>query len=441
LTVPRGGPYHELVDSDRAKSTLDEGTVGRKLKHRRECRFAMQVSVDFQDESLALELPGEAVVGHWNGPPGMPPTETAEALRRVLEHPLEFPPVGQMVVPGDRVAIALDSTLGDVETVLHVLEDLLHTSGVDRRDVTVVATPDSRTSLPADLPQGMTLHVHDPSDSSRMAYLATTKEGRRVYLNRFLTDADVVIPVGRLGYDPIMGYRGPWSLLFPALGDQDTAASYRHRLTDDPPGRTAPRSRLEEPFEVSWLLGTQFHLGLLPGVLGLVEAVAGLAEPVRDQGLHTVDAHWSFQPPGRAECVVAGIGVSGMETGIGELVEGLVTASRLVTHGGRIVALSHASGSPGPSLARLTAAGDPRNAVAALRGHDADPDSVAGRRLAQVLAWADVYLLSGLDRQLVEDLSMVPLDHPDDARRLVSRSRSFMLVSRANLTRASVCEK
>jgi hypothetical protein len=138
--------------------------------------------------------------------------------------------------------------------------------------------------------------------------------------------------------------------------------------------------------------------------------------------------------------VVAGIHMTGLEAGLGDLVEGLVTASRLVNHGGKIVALSHATGSIGPSLSRLIDAGYTRGGTAALRGHDDDPDSVVGRRLAQVLEWADVYLLSRLDRQVVEDLSMVPLERSDDARRLVARSGSCLLVSHANLTRAVVHE-
>jgi hypothetical protein len=345
-----------------------------------------------------------------------------------------------MVVPGDRVAIALDASLGGVEPVLNVLDDVLRQFGVEAAEVTVVATPGGGDSLSDQLPRAMALEVHDPRAQGRVAYLATTQEGRRIYLNRHLTDADVVIPVGRLGYDPILGYRGPWSVLFPSLSDQETCASYRQRMAEDPPGRISPHPRLDEIFEVSWLLGTQFHLGLVPGVSGLAEAVAGLAEPVRDQGIKAVDRLWSFQPPARAECVVVGIGTSELQAGIGELVEGLVTASRLVNHGGKIVALSRARGSIGPSLQRLIDAGDARNASAALRGHDSDSDSVTGRRLAQVLAWADVYLLSGLDRQVVEDLSMVPLDHLDDARRLVTRSSSCLLVSQADLTRAAVRE-
>ncbi len=112
-----------------------------------------------------------------------------------------------------------------------------------------------------------------------------------------------------------------------------------------------------------------------------------------------------------------------------------------MTQGGKVVALSRTQGVIGPSLQRLTDAGDPKNAPAALRGHDSDEDAVAGRRLARVLAWADVYLYSGIDRQVVEDLSMVPIDQLDDARRLVARSSSCLLVSHAELTRGTVVEE
>ena len=37
---------------------------------------------------------------------------------------------------------------------------------------------------------------------------------------------------------------------------------------------------------------------------------------------------------------------------------------------------------------------------------------MAARRLAQALAWADVFVLSGLDPDLVDDLSLVALENP-----------------------------
>jgi hypothetical protein len=429
------------MHSDQLDRKRRSGAGREETQERNHDVIAMRVSVEFQDEQLALELPDENVVGTWTGPAGVTGEAAAAAVRSALEHPLDFPPVRRAVVPGDRVAIALDPALVRVAPVLHVLVELLSQSGIEAGAVTVVASPGNRATLSETLPPGIALEVHHPTDQRQLAYMATTKEGRRIYLSRHLTDADVVIPVGRLGYHPILGYRGPWSVIFPGLSDQATLASYRQRLAADAPGRSAPRPEIDESLEVSWLLGTQFQLGVVAGTSGLAEAVGGLAEPVRDQAILAIERLWSFRPATRAECVVAGIGLAGVPAGIDDLVEGLVTASRLVTHGGRIVALSRTRGVIGPSLQRLTDAGDPRNASAALRGHDSDPDSVAGRRLAQVLAWADVYLYSGLDGQVVEDLSMVPLDHLDDARRLVARSSSCLLVSHADLTRGTAREE
>ena len=266
-------------------------------RKRRDVGFAMRVSVVFQDERLELDLPDENVIGSWEGPNGLATEQLAEAVRTILEHPLEFPAFRQMVVPGDRVAIALDSSLDEVGPVLHVLDEVFRQAGVQADDVTVVATPGGHGSLGGELPPGMGYEVHDPRDSRRMAYLATTEEGRRIYLNRHLTDADVVVPVGRLGYDPVLGYRGPWSVVFPELSDQPTAAAYRRRLAVDPPDLVTPKPRLDEPCEVSWLLGTQFHLGVVPGATGHAEVVAGLADAVRDQGIQAVDRLWSFQAP------------------------------------------------------------------------------------------------------------------------------------------------
>ena len=63
---------------------------------------------------------------------------------------------------------------------------------------------------------------------------------------------------------------------------------------------------------------------------------------------------------------------------------------------------------------------------------------MAARRLAHALAWADVFVLSGLAPDLVEDLSLFALEQPEQARRLVAKSGSCSFVSQAELTRAVV---
>ncbi len=298
--------------------------------------------------------------------------------------------------------------------------------------------------LLASLPQGTTVAVHDPDDRSQLAYLAATKEGRRIYLNRGLTDADLVVPVGRVGFDPVMGYCGPWSVLFPGFSDRATIEAHRSRLRpDEGDSRVASwaRSSREESLEVSWLLGTQFHVGAVPGARGFAGLLAGRESSVCEQGIARLDELWTFRPESCAEIVIAGVGGPGASASLEALAEGLATARRLVQHGGKIVMLSNAAGAVGPALRCLIDAGGAERGPVRLRGHEKDEDFSIASRIAQAVSWADVFLYSGMSRELVEDLSMVPLDKPEQARRLASQGRSATVVSRAEWTFALVPEE
>jgi nickel-dependent lactate racemase len=400
----------------------------------------MHISVNYQDVRLEFEVPDERVVAVWNAPEGLEGPHELAAIRDALDRPWEFPPLRQMLVPGDRVTIALDSTISRPRPILEVLGQTLRGSGIESEDLTVLSPLARGARLEEALPAGATLVVHDPGERSQLAYLAATKEGRRIYLNRVLSDADVVIPVGRLGYDPIMGYRGPWSVIFPELSERAAIDAHRGQFRDLAFELEVARARasLDESFEVSWLLGCQFHVGVVPGSSGLVSVVAGKENAVREQGIASVDSSWTLDAASRAELVVVGIGAEGVAATIDDLAEGLATACRLAQHGGKIVVLSRVQGAAGPALRSLIDADDPKKRAAALRGHEADDDYLAARRVAQALAWADVFVLSGLAPELVEELSFIVLENPEQARRLVAKSGSCSFVSQAQFTRASV---
>ncbi|HEX8201150.1 MAG TPA: hypothetical protein VF590_11735, partial [Isosphaeraceae bacterium] len=63
------------------------------------------------------------------------------------------------------------------------------------------------------------------------------------------------------------------------------------------------------------------------------------------------------------------------------------------------------------------------------------------RQVARALVWADVYLLSALGEDVAEDLAMIPLGGPEEARRLAAASASCLLLSQAELTRAEVADE
>ncbi len=403
----------------------------------------MRVSVDFQEQSLELELPDADLVAAWRAPAGRSRSESAEMVRAALEAPRDFPPLRQAVVPGDRVTIAFDPSIPEAGLVLGAIAGTLGEAGVEAAGLTVLLPRAGPDELEKSLPPGATVAVHDPDDRGQLGYLATTKEGRRIYLNRQLTDADLVLPVGRVGFDPIVGYCGPWSVLFPGLTDRATIQAQRSRLRPDDDGReeTWARSNREESLEVSWLLGTQFHFGVVPGARGFAELAAGRESSVCEQGIAWLDELWTFRPDSCAEMVIAGIGSPGVPTSLESLAAGLTTARRLVQHGGKIVVLSHAAGPVGPALRCLIDAGGPEGGPTTLRGHEKDEDYYIASRIAQAVSWADVFLYSDLNRDLVEDLSMTPLEKPEQARRLVAQARSASVVSLADWTCARVQEE
>jgi hypothetical protein len=404
----------------------------------------MRVAVDFRDERLDLDVSAERLVADWHGPAGVATAGVYSAVCAALEHPRQFPPLRQAVVPGDRVVIALDVEVPGVSAILEAVCDTLERAGVDAGSITVLVPPEAPAAaavgleLDRVLPGGVNLAVHDRDDRTRLAYLATTAEGRRVYLDRLLSDADVVLPVGRLGYDAVLGYRGPWSLIFPGLSDTETARSFRSMTTAEWPDRDHPRRTLTESAEVTWLLGSQFHLGIVAGVTGPGELVVGLEAAVRSEGARAVDQAWTFEAEARAELVVAGIGRPGFPTRLDDLAAGLANAARLVRRGGKIVALSRAVGPIGPAFRRLLELDDPRLALAALRGLETAPDYTAAYQLAGALAWADLYLLSALEPNDLEDSLIIGLDRPKEARRLVAASHSCLFLSQAECVRARV---
>ena len=70
-----------------------------------------------------------------------------------------------------------------------------------------------------------------------------------------------------------------------------------------------------------------------------------------------------------------------------------------------------------------------------MKGND---DFLAAHRLARALAWADLFVLSGLEPDVLDDLSIVALENPEQARRLVAKSGSCSFVSQAERTLALV---
>ena len=390
-----------------------------------------------EELDLGLDPQDDRLLGYWDGSGAAGAFDPRE-FGRAIAAPRDFPPLAQAVVPGDRVAVALDLPAGMVPGVIGELAKEL--AAADVAEFLVVS---NAQTPPHELPAGVTWQVHDPDDRTGIAYLSTTKDGQRVYLNRALVDADFVLPIGLLGYDRSLGYRGPWSALYPGLSDRETQTRFRRLAAPDPAARDQePPAGLAESSEVGWLIGCQLEVGIVSGGSESKAAViAGLESVVRAEGIAAVERAGTFRVAERADVVVVGVGLAGEPTTIDEIGGALEVATRLVRRGGKVVALAHWEGPVGPTVRRLAGVENPKAALNRLRGHEAEPDYLAATQIATTLAWADVYLHSRLDADLVEDLAIIPLGRLEEARKLARTAASLIVINGAERTRCVVADE
>jgi nickel-dependent lactate racemase len=392
----------------------------------------MRFVFEAHGERLEVELADDRLLGAWSGPGALTAAELPGRIDAVLDQPLDFPSLARTVVPGDRVVIALDPATPGWPGLVAACCQALRGAGVEPADILVVAAerPAGPETAP-DLPEGVGWAVHDPDDRAGLAYLASTPEGRRIYLNRQAVDADVVVGVGRVAFDPALGVRGPWSTIFPGLSDAPTRQALREPKIAD----GSEPAALRESAGVSWLLGSRFQIGVIAGATGVADVVAGDEPAVEREARRRLETAWTFRPAERAEVVVASIGEPGQPIGWDDLIAGLEAAAALVQRGGKLVVLAPIAEAPGPAVRQLSESDDPRAARDALRGAERAEDFALARQLARIIDWADLYLWSKLPDDLLEGLTITALRRPSDARRLVESGASCLFVQRAELTR------
>src|SRR4051794_24835132 len=121
----------------------------------------MRVAVAFRGEELDFDVPEDRLIGVWRGPAGVPASAAKGLVHQALEQPLEFPPLRQAVVPGDRVAIALDPEVPGVVPLLESVCEVLEGSGVEAGSIRVLATGPTPVDWAEGRARGVGWSIHD----------------------------------------------------------------------------------------------------------------------------------------------------------------------------------------------------------------------------------------------------------------------------------------
>ena len=381
-----------------------------------------------------------------------PPLDVRAAVRAALDEPIEFPPLSQAVVAGDRVAIVVDRYVPHAAEVVSGIVERLAECGIGPEAVTLLF-PDAESAAVAKRVQavqpvtaggkadakaaavakGPTLphvEIHNPDDRDRLSFLGNTASGKPIYVNRTIGEADLVIPVGATRGRVSWSYRGPLGAIYPLFSDRDTHKRYRNPHLFRSVGDRSERAQIEVD-AVGWQSGAQFTVQIVPGSGDdVLTVVAGELKAVRRQAESLFNARHQHTPAAKAQVVVAA--VNGAEAQTWEQFAVALHAALAVADEGAAVAIVSDLQEPvQPALEVLTRCGEDRDDVLTMIRKERPIDLFPALQLIEAQRRVRIYLLSKLDTTTVEDLGMTPITDPDDIGRLAQRRGSCIVIGDA----------
>ncbi len=312
------------------------------------------------DSSVALQFAAGATVEQCGTPQGVPLADPAVAVAAALEQPLEYPPLAKTTTPGDRVVVVLDSGLPQIAQVTAAVVQALIACAIDPDGITIlrseadgsVGMDDPLRLIPGPAAARIRLLTHDPANRRNLAYLAASEGGEPILLNRLLTDANVVLPVGCMQREHSAAYFGIHTTIYPEYSDKHTQARFRKH--DRFTGNGHHRELQHEVNHVAWLLGVNFSVQVVPAAGdGILHVLAGQSDVVRRQCRELYRAAWNRSVAHRASLVVAAIEGGPRQQTWENLGRVLENAMGLVEADGAIAVCCDLSAAPGPALQRL----------------------------------------------------------------------------------------
>jgi nickel-dependent lactate racemase len=399
----------------------------------------MRAAIEWGRHTLELDVPENVLLSAGAVPSVSPLANVAEATRTALESPFEFPPLRKALTPDDHVAVVLEAGMPQVATILPEVLRVIRGAGVSLESTTIVTAAGEKQDWIDDLPEDCEdVHVesHVPDDRKKLAYLASTREDHRIYLNRTVVDADQSIVLTHRAFDPLMGYLGGELALYPTLSEhphpKDRTLHWKERIP-----KIGASHAGHEAAEVAWLLGVPFFVQAVEGPGGsLLQILGGPPESCRE-GERSLDRYWRREVAEPADVVIASLTGDPARLTFADLARALANATRVVRMGGKIVLLTEAAPQISPAIEVLTQSEDAGLAVRRFQ-KEMPEEAEAGFLWATAATHAKLYVLSGMPEETVEEMFAVALQHATQVQRTLSGAGSVLLLPDAHLTLASV---
>ncbi len=352
--------------------------------------------------------------------------DVPQATCEALQNPQDFPPLESAIVAGDRVALAVDPNLPSVGQVVLGAVKAISLTAAEAIDIVIgdEAKPETVDAIGQLVGTEANVVVHHPSERDSLRYLGADQAADPIYLNRYLVDADVVLPL--VVARPLdTEFRHDLTGIYPSFADSAT----RYRFQNCKSGAEEFETEISQ---LAWLLGVQMIVSLWPsGDGGVYDLIAGTPVAIRTRWERI--AQWSATFPSPPALVVVSLDGDAQQQTWTNAARAVVTAARVVEPGGTIVLLSQIDSPPTGKLLKLSDQDDRSDRPPRSDGGFPvwDDSIIAAEKIGRVAAEHRLVIQSRVDRETIEALGLGVVDGVDDLARLSESFRTCAVIRAA----------
>ncbi len=375
-----------------------------------------EVDLQIPFDQIQKQIPPEKMLANWDSASMNPVADIPAEIVSALDRPLDFPSISESVFPGDTLVLAVESMLPESAKICGATIAYLQKCGVEASDIKFLLPENGQPFQPRSLKKIVGESVfdqlevlnHKGSDEEQLSYLAATKGGDPIYLNRNLVDADMVIPICRAKSNS-SDWRTWVEFIFPTFTDANTVDRLKQSKVQN---QEVLRDEGEDA--IRWL-GLIFSIQVIPGPGDeVLQVVAGERQVAMVESQKRTQQIWHREIEKSCDLVIANFDVSAREANWENVIDALTMISKVVGSGGNIVLQTEIDYLPKEVQTR------------------ARPEAVFSRRLQRKLEsireTQHIYLCSRLTRSDVEQLGFGCIESIDEVHRLIEKSESCVLL-------------
>ncbi len=380
----------------------------------------MRLEIGFGTEPQIVEIPEKNIIGILEPNQVDVASTGAEEVLRAIRDPIGTKRLGQIIRPGEKVAIITSDITRPLPSyvIMPVLLDELYAAGVKREDITLVFalgshrahTFDEMKKLAGERAMNEIKCVDaDPKD---FIHMGTTGMGTPVDITRVVAEADRRICLGNIEYHYFAGYSGGAKAIMPGVSTREAIQANHSRMVmpEAAAGRLQGNPVREDLEEAIRYCPIDFIVNVvLDEHKKIIRAVAGHYIKAHREGCKFLDRLYLKKIESRADIVLVSQGGAPKDLNLYQTQKALDNAKHAVKKGGIIILAGSCREGLGERVFEewITSAKDARSLIDRIQrefclgGHKA-------AAIALVLENADIYLVSELSPALVRSIFLKP---------------------------------